>query len=194
MPHLQKCASTSAEETGWCGITHDGKMTGGLLLVAWPSADQVLTSFRMADGYAMPGVYSGSSTLTQISSSVTDTGYEVVFRCEGCLAWTDAAGAPATAGTSEGNFMLGYAQGKDTPVNAACPDEIELEYHTLGFNLWSATTEGLVVEDYEGVAELATEVVEGDCDAVPAPSGPAEPSGSAAPSGTAPAGTAPSAV
>lgn len=165
-------------------------MVGGLLLVAWPSGDQVLTSFRMAGDYAMPDVYAGDSALTQIASSVTDEGFELVYRCEDCLAWTDGDGEEGGVTTSEGQFGLGYAQGKAAPENPECEADIVLEYHTVGHSTWVAHVEGLPLEEYEEVAELATEVVDGDCggatgEPTDVPSETAEPTGSAEPTETA---------
>lgn len=140
-------------------------MVKGLLLVAWPYEDQVLTSFRMATDYFMPDVYSGNSTLTQIASSVNETRYELVYRCQNCLAWTDADGGSQSVQTSEGTVGLGYAQGADGPENAGCPDEIVLEYHTVGHSTWVAHIEEAPIEDYDAVAQLATEVVSGECSA-----------------------------
>lgn len=138
-------------------------MVKGLLLVAWPHDDQVLTSFRMATDYFMPDVYTGNSTLTQIASSVNDTRYELVYRCANCLAWTDADGGSHEVETSAGTVGIGYAQGADGPENAGCPDEIVLQYHTVGHNTWVAGVEGMPIEDYDAVAEMATAVVSGEC-------------------------------
>ena len=138
-------------------------MIAGLLLVAWPYEDQVLTSFRMATDYFMPDVYGGNSSVTQIASSVNETRYELVYRCQNCLIWTDADGNAESIKTSSGTVGVGYAQGADGPENAGCPDEITLEYHTLGYNTWVADVEGLPIEDYEEVAEVATRVVSGEC-------------------------------
>lgn len=138
-------------------------MVKGLLLVAWPFEDEVLTSFRMATDYFMPDVYTGNSTLTQIASSVNDTRYELVYRCQNCLAWTDAEGEAQKVETSAGTVGVGYAQGAATPENAGCPEEIVLEYHTVGHSTWVAHVEEAPIEDYEEVAELATGVVDGEC-------------------------------
>lgn len=67
-------------------------MTSNLLLMAWPYEGEILTSFRFSSGYAMPDVYAGNATLTQISSAVNATHYTLLFRCQGCLAWNHNGG------------------------------------------------------------------------------------------------------
>ena len=163
LPNPQNCPSNSTKKTGWCGIAHGGKMVKDLLLVAWPHEDEVLTSFRWATDYAMPAVYPGKSTLTQIASSVNETNYELVYRCEDCFKWSDGEDEEGGIDTSEGSVWLGYAQGREAPENAACPDEIELTFHQVGHNTWVADVEDLVEEGYEDAAKLAKNVVKGDC-------------------------------
>ncbi|SPO06266.1 uncharacterized protein DNG_08955 [Cephalotrichum gorgonifer] len=147
------CASTSADRTGWCGIAHGGHMIQGLLLVAWPHKGQVLTSFRWATDYFMPGVYQGNSTITQISSSVNDTGYELIYRCENCFAWEDGEGYLGSMKSSSGELGFGYAQAADGPEDAGCPAGITLQYHTQGYSTWVGAVDGLTAPDYSALAD-----------------------------------------
>jgi cellobiose dehydrogenase (acceptor) len=170
-----KCSSTSATETGWCGLSHglSGQMTQSLLLMAWPFNGQVLTSFRYATGYQPPGLYAGNAILTQISSSVSATGYELIYRCQNCFSW-DHDGAKGNVSTAAGLLVLGRAQAKRAPTNPSCPNTITPNYHNNGFGQWGAPLAGVVNANYAKWAALATTTVTGACGAAPVvPSSPA---------------------
>ncbi|KAI2625839.1 hypothetical protein GGR54DRAFT_654226 [Hypoxylon sp. NC1633] len=160
--------------TGWCGLSHgeSGQMTQALLLLAWPYEDQVLTSFRFATGYTLPGVYSGNATLTQISSKVTATGFEVIYRCQNCFAW-EQDGASGSVQTSTGFFVLGRASATIVPTNAQCPTDISFRQHE-SFGQFGAPLDGVGKAQYPAWAALATKSVTGEC-GDPPPGG--EPSG-----------------
>ncbi|BCS19750.1 cellobiose dehydrogenase [Aspergillus puulaauensis] len=161
--YISCSSSSTASATGWCGLSLGGSMNSNLLLLAYPQDDQVLTSFRFSSGYAMPEVYAGEATLTQISSSVEADSFSVLFRCEGCLAW-DHEGVTGNATTSNGRLILGWAQGQDSPTDAACPDDLSVVQHE-GQGIWVGTLdENAASSEYETWAELATEEVTGDCD------------------------------
>lgn len=138
-------------------------MVGALLLMAWPHDGQVLTSFRYARGYSMPDAYTGNAKLTQISSKVTDTYFEVAYRCTDCLAWNEG-GDTGKAVTSDGFLVLGRASGSQTPGNAACPNQITFGFHDKGFGQYGASLEGVANASYSSWAALATKTVAGNCD------------------------------
>ncbi|KAI1756363.1 cellobiose dehydrogenase [Xylaria castorea] len=149
--------------TGWCGLSlgESGQMTQALLLVAWVNGDEVLTSFRYATGYSFPEEYKGQANLTQISSKVTDTGFELIYRCQGCFSW-DNDGATGSVQTSSGFLVIGYAAAKAAPSNPACPSDISLKQHdTQG--QFGASLATVVKDSYDTWAEKATRVVPGDC-------------------------------
>ncbi|KAL2826657.1 hypothetical protein BDW59DRAFT_171747 [Aspergillus cavernicola] len=155
--------NTATASTGWCGLSLGGTMTSKLLLMAYPQDDDILTSFRFSSGYVMPDLYAGDATLTQISSTISDTAFTLLFRCEGCLAW-DQSGVTGNASTSSGRLLLGWAQGQEGPSDGACPDDLTVTQHE-GQSIWSGTLdESAASAEYEGWTELATEVVEGSCD------------------------------
>ncbi|OTB09082.1 carbohydrate-binding module family 1 protein [Hypoxylon sp. CI-4A] len=149
--------------TGWCGVSHgeSGQMTDALLLVAWPYEDQVLTSFRFATGYTLPGVYTGNATVTQISSKVTDTGFEVIYRCQNCFAW-DQEGTSGHVETTSGTLVLGRASAGTVPSHPECPTQITFGQHT-SFGQFGAPLEGIGKAQYAEWAALATKSVEGEC-------------------------------
>ncbi|KAI3326242.1 hypothetical protein HD806DRAFT_441044 [Xylariaceae sp. AK1471] len=151
--------------TGWCGISHgeSGQMTQALLLVAWANGDEVLTSFRFATGYNLPDVYTGNANLTQISSKITDTGFEIIYRCQGCFSWNHN-GATGGVQTSSGLLVLGRAAAKTAPSNPSCPAKISFGQHDT-FGQFGAPLDNVVKESYATWARLATKTVTGDCGA-----------------------------
>ncbi|KAK8114146.1 fungal cellulose binding domain-containing protein [Apiospora kogelbergensis] len=148
---------------GWCGISHgqSGQMTQALLLMAWPHEDEVLTSFRYATGYSMPVPYSGDAKLTQISSSINGSTYEVLFRCQNCFSWNHD-GSTGSVSTSEGFLVLGWATANAAPSNPACPTAIRYGQHTA-FGQFGAQLNGTANEEYAKWAALATKSVNGNC-------------------------------
>ncbi|KAH9900088.1 cellobiose dehydrogenase [Xylariomycetidae sp. FL2044] len=148
---------------GWCGISHgeSGQMTQALLLVAWPYEDQVLTSFRFATGYNFPGEYTGDATLTQISSKVDGSSFEIIYRCQGCFAW-DQAGSSGSVKTSSGLLIMGQASATAPVTNPECPSDVRFGQHTT-FGQFGAPLDSTTKASYSDWAALATETVPGEC-------------------------------
>ncbi|KAL3469191.1 hypothetical protein BJX99DRAFT_265413, partial [Aspergillus californicus] len=156
------CSTTTAS-TGWCGLSLGGTMPSKLLLMAYPQDDEILTSFRFSAGYVMPDLYTGDANLTQISSTITDTEFSLLFRCQGCLAW-DQEGVTGNASTTDARLILGWAQGQESPSDGACPDELSVPQHEAQ-SIWVGTLdESAVSAKYESWAELAVNVVSGTCE------------------------------
>ncbi|KAG9255545.1 cellobiose dehydrogenase-like protein [Emericellopsis atlantica] len=148
--------------SGWCGLSFNGIMTNSLLLAAYPQDGEVLTALMWATGYEMPDIYAGDAEITQISSSITDDGFELIYRCQGCLAW-DHNGATGKASTSTGGMMLGWALAAASPTNPECPQTMVVAQHDTQFIFRGTFSDNVVNEAYEEWAALATNVVEGDC-------------------------------
>jgi cellobiose dehydrogenase (acceptor) len=167
----QRCHSSAADRTGWCGLTHGGHMVSDLLLMAWPYKDQVMTSFRWATDYFPAGVFNeGNATLTQISSWVNTTGYEVIYRCQNCFSWGGGGGGQGggassaeVSPTSSGSLVLGHAQSFDSPANPGCPDKITYGFHDNGYGQWGAALNGSTSASYSKWAALATKSVATSC-------------------------------
>jgi cellobiose dehydrogenase (acceptor) len=162
---LLRCNIADPAAPGYCGISHgqSGQMTQALLLVAWASEDTVYTSFRFATGYTLPGLYTGDAKLTQISSNVTATSFEVLFRCENCFAWNQD-GTEASVSTSTGNLVLGRAAAETGLEGPTCPDTATFGFHDAGFGQWGAPLEGATSDKYADWAALATTTPETTCD------------------------------
>lgn len=140
-----------------------GQMTQALLLMAWPYEDQVLTSFRFTSGYQLPPVYKGNATLTQISSSVNATNYEVIYRCQNCFEW-DNGGSSTKVSTTEKTLVLGRAQAIKSVTNPGCPDKISFGFHDDGYGQYGANLESVVNPSYSAWAALATKTPKTTCD------------------------------
>ena len=137
-------------------------MTENLLLMAYPYDDQVLTAFKWATGYVMPDDYTGAATLTQISSSVDSTGFQIIYRCQGCLSWSQD-GISGSASTSSGLMILGWALASETPGNGACPNQVTLVQHDSQ-NIFGASLDSHAANSaYSSWAASATKTVTGDC-------------------------------
>ncbi|KAI1097721.1 carbohydrate-binding module family 1 protein [Jackrogersella minutella] len=158
-----KCGSNGTTINAWCGVSLGGEMTAGLLLMAYPYGDQVLTSFRFASGYTAPDVYTGNASLTQISSTVDEDHFALIFRCQDCLVW-DQHGSSGSASTTGGSLLLGWASSLQAPSNPACPTNITLVFHSNGDSLWEATLDQNAANpSYSQWAALATATVTGSC-------------------------------
>lgn len=137
-------------------------MNENLLVVAYPSAGQVLTSFRWATDYTFPTVYTGNAKLTQISSATNATHYSVIFRCQNCLAWSQG-GSQGAAPTSEGYLVLGWAHATASPSNAACPSAFRVGQHESQGIFAGQLNAAAVNPSYTAWAAKATATVAGSC-------------------------------
>ena len=100
-------------------------MTNNLLLVAWPNAGSIVTSFRFASGYTQPDIYTGNATLTPIYQTVNTTHAELIYRCQHCWVWAQTGGASGSAipGTAtNANQVIGWAKHTILPSAPADPN------------------------------------------------------------------------
>jgi len=102
---------------GWAGLSHRGGMPNSLLVVAWAEADAVKTQFYFAGGYVQPDAYTGNATLTQISHSVNDTHFELIYRCQDCWVWNQGGAEGNQLPQDGGVQVIGWAQHLDVPAN-----------------------------------------------------------------------------
>lgn len=121
--------------------------------MAWPYESQVLTSFRFATGYSEPAAYTGNATLTTLASSVNDTAFEIVYRCENCFKWSQD-GADGQVSTSTGSTVLGRAASNEAPGNPGCPKDITIPYHRRLFGQYGASFANATVASYSKYAAL----------------------------------------
>ncbi|KAF2646905.1 hypothetical protein P280DRAFT_465050 [Massarina eburnea CBS 473.64] len=111
--------SLTSPGKGWSGVSHGGGMPNSLLLVAYPSGTAVDTRFVYAGGYVAPEDYTGNATVSQISHTVNDTHFELVYRCEWCWSWDQKGAVDSQIPGHDGNEVqvVGWAQHKDVPPN-----------------------------------------------------------------------------
>ncbi|KAI0525889.1 fungal cellulose binding domain-containing protein [Xylaria bambusicola] len=158
-----QCPSNSTTLTGWCGISLAGPMTNSLLIMAYPYKDEVLTSFRYATGYDNPEVYTGDAQLTQISSTINEAHYSVIFRCQNCLSW-DHDGATGSVSTSGAFLVLGWCNAFATPGNPECPNDVSIIQHDNGQSIFGAALDSNAANpSYTEWAAKATNTVTGSC-------------------------------
>jgi cellobiose dehydrogenase (acceptor) len=138
-------------------------MTQSLLLVAWAYENQVYTSFRYATGYTLPGLYTGNAKLTQLSVNITDTSFELIYRCENCFSW-EHEGSTGSSSTSQGYLVLGRASARRGVVGPTCPDTATFGFHDNGFGQWGVGLENAVSEQYSEWASLPGLTVETTCE------------------------------
>jgi len=138
-------------------------MTNSLLLTAWPNGDDIHTTLRIASGYTMPALYTGSAKVTQISSRINATHYTLVFRCQNCLKW-DHNGQTGGAATSSGALVLGWVQAFPSPGNPTCPDQVTLGQHDNGMGIFGAVLDAKAANpSYTAWAAKATKTVTPTC-------------------------------
>ncbi|SPO04774.1 probable cellobiose dehydrogenase [Cephalotrichum gorgonifer] len=167
---LLTCSSKNGNGVGWCGISLGGSMTNKLLLMAWPSEGEVLTQLMWASGYDLPVAYTGDAKITQISSHINDTHYELIYRCEGCLQW-DQGGATGGLSSSSGFALLGWAHANDSPGSPECAAKVVPQQHDAQSLFPATPDEAIANPSYTDWAALATKTVTGNCGGGPDPTG-----------------------
>ncbi|RDW92292.1 hypothetical protein BP5796_01686 [Coleophoma crateriformis] len=139
--------------TGYGGVTFTGTMTGSMMVVAWPSASTVVSSFRETTGYTNPAVLSNSSlSLSSIANGtfVNSTHVSYTFLCGGCVNNPYAFVSSATEAT------IGWAVGSDTVTDAASADSASFVYHDVGFGDFGLTLTSAQSASYATWAAMAT--------------------------------------
>ncbi|KAK9425521.1 putative Fungal cellulose binding domain-containing protein [Seiridium unicorne] len=163
-----QCASTNTTATGWCGISFGGTMTNSLLLMAWPYDEEIYTSFLWATGYVQPGPYTGNASVTQIASTINETHFTLVFRCQNCLSW-DQDGTTGSVATSAGYFVLGWAQALPQPSNPDCPANVVMVQHEAQGIFAARFDDSVANSSYTSWVSSATATVTGSCASTTAP-------------------------
>ncbi|KAF2703417.1 hypothetical protein K504DRAFT_418418 [Pleomassaria siparia CBS 279.74] len=162
---------------GWSGVSHGGGMPNSLLLVAYPDATAVKTEFVWAGGYVQPDTYLGNASLTQISHTVNDTNFELIYRCQNCWVW-DQAGAEGSQIPKDGNVqVIGWAQ------HSALPDN-PLKFHNNGqsqFGIAVDSARNAKYAEWAGNGTAPTPTASPTGTPTPTPTGPSSCVGTPAP-------------
>ncbi|KAM3086070.1 hypothetical protein ACMFMG_000206 [Clarireedia jacksonii] len=116
--------------SGYGGVSLTGQMTGSMLIVAWPSGTDVISSLRETSGYTSPGAYANTtSTLLPIANGtfVNSTHMSYTFLCQSCLGNTYSLSAGAKT------IVLGWALGNGTVTNPTSASDATFTYHGAGY-------------------------------------------------------------
>ncbi|KAH6638985.1 hypothetical protein C7974DRAFT_353168 [Boeremia exigua] len=95
---------------GYSGLSHGGAMNLKLLLVAWVEGTSIKTDFLWATGFTQPVKYTGEATLTKLSVTITDTYFELVYRCEKCWVWNQNGVSGSQLPTASEVQVISWAQ------------------------------------------------------------------------------------
>jgi len=169
--------SLSARQ-GWSGISHGGGMPNSLLFVAYPDGNSVKTRFVFASGYVAPNDYTGNASVTQIYSTVSDTSFELVYRCQWCWIWNQngATGSQIPDQVS----VIGWAQHSKVPGT-------EWVLHDKSQGLFGAqvpSARNAKYDDWVAAIKPPTTTPTPSASPSPTPTGPVKCSGSPAPTDT----------
>ncbi|KAJ4377276.1 hypothetical protein N0V83_000100 [Neocucurbitaria cava] len=169
---------------GWSGVSHGGGMPNSLLLVTWPLNDTVQTKFVYAGGYVAPDDYTGNATLSQISHSINDTHFELVYRCQWCWVWNQKGAEGSQLPTSDVQ-VIGWAQHNKIFSGT-------WSFHTKGQSQFGASVADARNAKYDDWVKLApgtpsgspTATPSGGVTPTPTPTGPVTCAGKPAPTGS----------
>ncbi|KAK4186663.1 hypothetical protein QBC35DRAFT_464515 [Podospora australis] len=158
--------SSATKAKGWCGMSFGGGMVENLLLFAYPHGDSIQTSLRYATDYTLPEVYTGNAKVMQISARVNETGYELTFRCQGCLSWKQGPdGVEGGVKTTDGFLVLGWVHtSSQSPEEGNCADRAVVGQHeTQGIFGGELNGEAVGLARYEEWVGQATGSENGGC-------------------------------
>jgi hypothetical protein len=117
--------------SGWVGAALGSDMVGPLLLVAYPSGNKVVSSFRVASDYVSPPVYSGNATLSMqpiaAGTKVTADSLTYTFVCSGCI-----TGSVLSFSADEPGDVFGWAI-STTRVARPSSSSSPLNFHEAGY-------------------------------------------------------------
>ncbi|PQE20329.1 GMC oxidoreductase protein [Rutstroemia sp. NJR-2017a BBW] len=146
----------STDGSGYGGVSLTGQMTGSMLVVAWPSGTDVISSLRETSGYTSPGAYANTtSTLLPIAKGtfVNSTHMSYTFLCQSCLGNTYSLSAGAST------IVLGWALGNGTVTNPSSASGATFTYHGAGYGdvgIQVANTTNANYDTWAAMASAAT--------------------------------------
>ncbi|KAH7926555.1 cytochrome domain of cellobiose dehydrogenase Hp3 Ph 7.5 [Leucogyrophana mollusca] len=81
----------ATSDAKWIGLALSGSMLGDLLVVGWPNGNDIVSTTRFASTYGSPSPYAGPTVTNLASTTVNDTHWKWVFRCQNCTTWTNGS-------------------------------------------------------------------------------------------------------
>ncbi|KAI3611720.1 cellobiose dehydrogenase [Moniliophthora roreri] len=134
----------------WAGVSPGGAMIRNLLLVAWANDGKIVRSNRYATDYVQPIAYEGPIITDLPSSSVNETHWKWVYRCENCTVWAD--GSINTDGSGAAAWVV-----SDVEVDDPSDPQSTFQEHTdFGFYGIDFSAAHATAEDYMNWAEGGT--------------------------------------
>jgi len=134
--------------TGYSGLSFGGGMVGRLLLVAWkdPNSNTIRHSFRMADAYVEPYIYTGNAVATTMYTEITSTHWIWTFRCQNCATWT---GSSVSSGfdASADFTVMGWAQASSGTTDQTNANSA-IAQHNNGFGQFGVVLTGARFSQY----------------------------------------------
>ncbi|TAQ89554.1 cellobiose dehydrogenase [Chlorociboria aeruginascens] len=122
--------------TGWAGVVHGTQVSAGmpnhLMLIAWPNAGEIMTSFRYTTSYDAPVLYEGTATVSEIYSDINSTHWTFIYRCGNCYIFDDPSQTAFNMSTSLGSFEQGWSQNIGAPDDAGDPFNAVIAQHNNG--------------------------------------------------------------
>ncbi|KAF2848489.1 iron reductase domain protein [Plenodomus tracheiphilus IPT5] len=128
----------SASVEGWAAVSMIGSMEDGVMVVAWPSGDDIVSSLRTTGDSTDPDA---AVTTIPEGTFINETGFTYTFLCEGCVI--------------PGN-TLGYAVSNTVPVEPAI-DSSPLEIPEGGFGTFDFDAAAAQSANFAEWADLAGE-------------------------------------
>lgn len=138
---------------GWGAVDFGGDMTKHLLFVAWPNGDDVVTSFRIAESYANPSVYTNTTVAALPIANgtfVNSTHFSYTFVCEGCI----VGGTTSFTADTEAP-VLGYAVSTTSPDTVSSASSA-LTYHDAASGEWGFSISGAKSASYSTWAAMGS--------------------------------------
>ena len=142
-----------ANSSGWVGADLGADMVNQLLIVAYPSGNRVVSSFREASAYANPPVYRGNHSLSMIpiakGTAVTKTDFTYTFLCRGCITNDILSFSPTESGT-----VFGWAFSNTAVASPSSPSSV-LNFHSAGYGDYGVQLSKAKSANYAQWAALA---------------------------------------
>ncbi|KAK7040761.1 hypothetical protein VNI00_009667 [Paramarasmius palmivorus] len=137
-------------EAKWVGVSPGGSMINNLLIVGYTNGESVVGSTRIASGYSSPQTLAGPTLTNLASTTVNETHWKWVYRCEDCTSWE--GGSLDTSGTGAPAWALGEKAPSDpSDTTSTVPKHDDFGFFGIDFTEARASA-----KDYESwIAETA---------------------------------------
>ncbi|KAI9689888.1 MAG: hypothetical protein M1822_009770 [Bathelium mastoideum] len=140
--------------SGWVGADLGAPMVNELLIVAYSSGNQVVSSLREATAYANPPVYSGNTSISLLpiakGTAINSQGLTFTFVCRGCITNSELSFSSSDSGT-----VFGWAISTDKVATPSSPSSA-LNFHAAGYGDYGVNLTEAKSAQYAQWAALAS--------------------------------------